>query len=338
MRNILIVCILFSAANIFAQTDSIKNKVDSVQVKIDKLEIAKDSLKAADTVRYWKTGGLTALNFTQSSFTNWAAGGENALSGTALTNLFANFKKDKWTWDTNLDLAYGLLKSGNAKVRKNEDKIDFNTKVGRYAFYEHWYYTALVNFKSQFDNGYNLPDDSNVVSHFLAPAFIIGSLGLDYKTKDNSFSCFISPITSKTTIVNDQRLADLGAFGVEPASYDTVGGAYVVVKKGTMVRSEFGGYLKMTFKKDIMKNVNFATKLELFSNYIENPQNVDLNWEVLIGMKVNKVITASISTQMIYDHDIPVPVEREISGIKVKGTGPRLQFKEVLAIGISYKF
>lgn len=287
---------------------------------------------------HWKRGGLTALNFTQSSFTNWAAGGENAMAGTALTVFFANYKKDKWTWDTNLEMAYGLLKSGNNKVRKNEDKIDFTTKAGRYAFKEHWYYTALLNFKSQFDNGYNLPDDSVVVSHFLAPAYVIASIGLDYKTTDNNFSFYISPITSKTTIVNDQRLADAGAYGVEAAEYDTVSGAYVKVKDGKIIRSEFGGYIKVTFKKEIMKNVNLSTKLELFSNYLDNPQNIDVNWEVLLAMKVNKLITASISTQMIYDHDIPVPVVRNENGVKTPGTGPRLQFKEVLAIGISYKF
>lgn len=293
---------------------------------------------AADTIKYWKKGGLTGLNFTQSSFTNWAAGGENAFSATALTNLFANYKKGKWTWDNNLDMAYGLLKSGKDKVRKNEDKIDFTSKLGRYAFYEHWYYTLLVNFKSQFDKGYNLPDDSNVVSHFLAPGYVIAALGLDYKTKDNSFSFFISPLTSKTVIVNDQKLADAGAYGVTPAKYDSVAGVYVLVKNGEMINSEFGGYMKIAFKKDIMKNVNLATKLELFSNYLKDPQNIQVNWEMLLSMKVNRLITASISTNMIYDHTIPVPVKREINGVMVDGTGPRLQFKEVLAIGISYKF
>lgn len=297
--------------------------------------------QTADTTvktKHWKRGGLTALNFAQSSFTNWAAGGENAISATALTTFFANYKKDDITWDTNLDMAYGLLKSGSSKVRKNEDKIDFNTKVGKYAFYEHWYYTALLNFKSQFDNGYNLPDDSTVISHFMAPGYILGAIGLDYKTTDNSFSFFISPITCKTTIVNDQRLADLGAFGVEPAKFDTVGGAYVMVKGGEMIRTELGGYIRITYKKDIMKNVNLATRFELFSNYLDNPQNIDVNWEVLIGMKVNKLISVNLSTQLIYDHDIPVPVERNVNGTKVKGVGPRLQFKEVLAIAISYKF
>ena len=340
MKKKLLVVVLFiiSYSGFAQKKDSTQEKVDVIQSKIHVLKVAKDSIKAADTLKYWKKGGITGLNFTQSSFTNWAAGGENAFSATALTSLFANYKKDKWTWDNNLDMAYGLLKSGNDKARKNEDKIDFTSKLGRYAFYEHWYYTALVSFKSQFDKGYNLPDDSNVVSHFLAPAYVIGAIGLDYKTKDNSFSAFISPVTSKTVIVNDQRLADAGAYGVTPAKYDSVAGVYVLVKNGKMVNSQFGGYIKIAFKKEIMKNVTLATKLELFSNYLKDPQNIQVNWEMLISMKVNKLITASISTNMIYDHNIPVPVKREINGVTVNGTGPRLQFKEILAIGISYKF
>jgi hypothetical protein len=161
---------------------------------------------------------------------------------------------------------------------------------------------------------------------------------MDYKTADNSFSLFLSPLTSKTIFVNDQKLADDGAYGVAKAKYDSVGGVYMLVEKGKTVTSLFGGYLKMTFKKDIFKNVNLATKLELFSNYLKNPQNIVVNWETLIGLKVNKYISASVSTNLIYDNDIPVPVKREVNGVKVDGTGPRVQFKEVLAIGISYKF
>lgn len=294
--------------------------------------------QTTDTTKRWTKGGVGGINFSQSSFTNWAAGGENALSATALMTVFANYKKDKTSWDNTLDMAYGMLQSGKAPLRKNEDKIDFSSKYGRYAFYDHWYYSALVNFKSQFDVGYNLPDDSTVVSHFMAPGYLIGALGMDYKSTDNTFSAFISPLTSKTTFVNNQRLADAGAYGVEKAEYDTIAGVYTKTKDGLRIRSEFGGYVKMVFKKDIVKNVNLATKLELFTNYLDRPQNIDVNWEVLIGMKVNKYLSASISTQMIYDNDIPVPVERTVDGITTKGTGPRLQFKEVLAVGFSYKF
>lgn len=281
----------------------------------------------------WKKGGLISINFSQASFTNWAAGGENALSGIALLNMFANYKKDKDTWDNSIDLAYGMLQSGNSAIRKNEDKIDLSSKYGRYAFAEHWYYSGLVNFKSQFADGYNFPNDSVIISRFMAPAYLLVALGIDYKP-NTYLSLFISPITSKTTIVNDQRLADAGAFGVDKAEYDNG----VKVKDGKFVRTEFGGYMRFTYKKDIFKNVNLGTKLELFSNYIDNPQNIDVNWEVLIGMKVNKYLSANISTQMIYDHDIPVPVQREINGTTATGTGPRLQFKEILSIAFSYKF
>ena len=294
---------------------------------------------SAKTPKNWTKGGITGLNFTQSSFTNWAAGGENALSFTAATGFFANYKKGNWTWDNNIDLAYGLLKSGEDKFRKNEDKIDFTSKLGRYAFYNHWYYTALVNFKSQFDAGYNLPDDSTIVSHFLAPGYVLGSIGLDYKSTNNSLNIFISPVTSRTTIVNNQRLADNGAYGVQAAKYDTLpSGVYGIVQHGEMIRNEFGGYMKLTFKKDIFKNVNYSTKLELFSNYLDRPENIDVLWENILNLKVNKFLTASISTNMIYDHDIPVPVRYQENGVTLTRTGPRLQFKQVLAIGFVYNF
>ena len=318
--------------------DSTKIKTDSIQAKIDSLVVKIDSVIKADTIRNWKKGGVIGSNFSQASYTNWAAGGENSLSGTAFFNLFANYKKKKTTWDTNLDLAYGLLKTGKAKVRKSEDKIELTSKFGHASFLDRWYYTGLLNIKTQFDDGYNYPDDSTIVSHFMAPGYILGAIGLDYKTKNAVLSLFISPVTSKTTIVNDPHLADLGAYGVTPARYDSVAGIYVIVERGDLYKNEFGGYLKMTFKKDIMKNVNLATKLELFTNYLKDPQNIDVNWEILLNMKINKYITTSVSTNMIYDNDVPVPVEREINGVKVMGTGPRLQFKEVLAVGLAFKF
>lgn len=341
MKNyILLSFLLITTCMLQAQTkDSLKAKSDALQLKIDALEKAKEKVDAkADTIKYWSKGGLFGVNITQSSFTNWAAGGENAISGAALLNIFGNYKKDKITWDNNVDLAYGLTQTAHNPTRKNEDKIDLTSKLGRYAFYNRWYYTALLNFKTQFDNGYNYPDDSTVVSHFLAPGYVVGALGLDYKSKDNSFSFFVSPVTSKTTIVNDRKLANNGAYGLEPAERDTVNGEYVVVKNAALYRSEFGGYIKIAYKKTVAKNVSLETKLELFSNYLKNPQNVDVNWEMLLGLKVNKFINASISTQMIYDHDIPVPVERKVNGVIIPGTGPRLQFKEVIAVGLSFKF
>lgn len=287
-----------------------------------------------DSTKNWIKGGDAGLNFSQSSFTNWAAGGENALSLTVYTNVFSNYKKGENAWDNSLSLAYGMLQSGNTALRKNEDKIDFTSKYGRYAG-KKWYYTALLNAKSQFAPGYNFPDDSTVISRFAAPAYVLAALGMDYKTDNGVFTLFISPATLKSTIVNDQQLANAGAYGVEAAEYNTAG---VLIKEGKVVRYELGGYIRAQFKKDIAKNVNLASKLELFSNYLDRPQNIDVNWEVLLNMKINKFLTCNVATQLIYDHDIPVPVERTIDGVKEMGTGPRLQFKEVLSLGLSVKF
>ncbi len=257
----------------------------------------------------WKKGGFINVNFSQVSLDKWAQGGENSLALSGALNLFANYAKDKTTWDNNLDLAYAVLKSGPTPSRKSDDKIDFTSKLGR-KMSEHWSYSALFNFKSQFTKGYKYPDDSNVVSKFLAPGYVTLALGFNYKPVDY-FEVFISPATGRLTIVNDEILSDAGAYGVKP---------------GEKHRTEFGAYLNMKFKKDIMENVTLMTRLELFDNYSDdngnNRKNVDVNWETSLNMKVNKFITASIATQLIYDHDV------------IKHT----QFKEVIGVGLGYKF
>lgn len=282
----------------------------------------------------WTTGGLIGANLSQVSLTNWAAGGLSSISGNGTINLFANMKKGKNSWDNNLDLAYGLLKQGDdGDVQKTDDRIDFATKYGREAWNPKWYYSALANFKTQFteglgadilgDNGEILVDDP-VISDILAPAYVLASLGLDYKPNDN-FSAFISPVTAKFTIVNDQDLANAGAFGVEAAQYDDLG---ALLKEGENSRSEFGGYAKAMFAKDLMENVNFITKLDLFSNY-EDPTFIDVNWDALISMKVNEYITTTLGTTVLYDHDIKI---LDSDG-KV---GPRTQFRQIFGVGFAY--
>ena len=160
----------------------------------------------------------------------------------------------------------------------------------------------MLNFKSQFSDGYDYPNDSVPISRFLAPAYILYSLGLDYKPNDK-FSLFFSPITGKITIVSDGRLAAEGAFGVEPAKYDKSG---VRIQAGKNVRYEFGAYLKSEINKNLMENVSLQSKLELFSSYDHNPQNVDVNWEVLIVMKINKFLSANVNTNLVYDDDIKI--------------------------------
>lgn len=285
-----------------------------------------------DTLEGWKTGGVFSASFTQVSLTNWAAGGQNAVSLNTILNVFANYKKGKMSWDNSLDLGYGFLQQGGQGVRKTDDNIDFTSKYGR-KVYKDWYYAGLINFKSQMTAGYNYPNDSIVISNLLAPGYILGAIGMDFKP-NKVFSMFLSPITTKMTIVRDQTLANAGAFGVDAAVKDTLG---QIVAKGKMFRAEYGGYIRVILTKEIMENANLQTKLELFSNYANNPENIDINWEILVAMKVNKYLSATISTQLKYDDDIEIAVDRNNDG-KIDGMGQRLQIKEVLGIGLTVKF
>jgi hypothetical protein len=262
----------------------------------------------------WKKGGETALTLSQVSLTNWAAGGENSLSLNMFLNYFANYKKGNLIWENKFEFAYGLQKQGAQGLRKSDDKLYLSTTLGKKAK-KNWYYTALLSFKSQFTNGYNYPDDVNAISKLFAPAYIVLSIGMEYKPND-FFSLNIAPLAGRLTVVGDKTLSDAGAFGVTP---------------GKKTRSEFGANINLNYRKEIMKNIEFKTKLELFSNYSNHPEYIDVDWEVFLNMKVNKYISANITTHLIYDHDIDILGKNNV-------LGPKVQFKEIFGVGLTYKF
>ncbi|RKD92332.1 DUF3078 domain-containing protein [Mangrovibacterium diazotrophicum] len=270
--------------------------------------------EAADSTKVWKSGGNISLNFSQVSLSNWVAGGKSSASGTFLVNLFGNYEKGKVSWENSLDLGYGLLKESDSKLVKSDDKIDFSSKYG-YKASGHLYYSALFNFKSQFTDGYKYPDRDNPISRFLAPAYLTLALGLDYKPDDH-FSLFFSPLTGKLTVVADDSLSTAGAFGVDP---------------GSKTRWELGAYVKTAVKYEVWKNVTFESKFDIFSNYLDQPQNMDVNWDVTINMKVNDYLSANLITNLIYDNDIKI---EDSDG----SMGPRVQFKELFGVGLNVKF
>ena len=283
--------------------------------------------QSTDTVDGWKLGGIFSVTGNQTTLTNWAAGGQSAVSGSVLLSTFANYWKAAFTLDNELTVGYGLLKSQGQKVRKSDDRIELTSKLGTQAF-RNWYYAVMLDIRTQMTDGFNYPDDSSLISAALAPAYILGAVGLDWKPS-RGLTVFVAPVTSKTTIVNTTELANAGAFGVDPAEYNALGN---VATPGKKIRSEFGSYLRFGYvKPDIIKNVNLSTKLGLFSNHLNKPQNIDVNWEILIVMKVNKYLMVNLTTHLLYDHDI------QITDADGK-TGPRTQFKEVFGAGFSYKW
>ena len=291
------------------------------------------TIHVKDTVDGWDKGCIVTSNLSQTSLWNWAAGGQSSVTITGLLSAYATETTGGGLWENNFDLAYGVLKQGNTKAWwKTDDKIDLTSKYGKKASGK-WYYAALLNFKTQLAPGYNYPDDSTKISDLLAPGYVIVALGVENKP-EKEFGLYVAPLTLKLSMVNDQELADAGAFGVEKAIYDETTGAKI--SGGKKTRSELGCYARVFYARDVMENVTLKTELDLFSNYVDEPENIDVNWEVLLNMKVNKYITASISTQLVYDNDIEIGIDSTGDGV-IDSSGPRTQFKEVIAVGVSYK-
>ncbi|MEX2596702.1 MAG: DUF3078 domain-containing protein [Salibacteraceae bacterium] len=285
----------------------------------------------------WVIKTVLGLNFAQTYLENWQGGGQSAISGTTLANINANYKKGKWSWQNSLDAAYGLTRLGDNKVpfQKTDDRIEINSKVGRTLKADKLSWTGLFTFRTQWDAGYDYGEvPSPLISDPFSPAYTLAGIGMDYKPNDD-LSIYVSPITNKTTIVDNQRLADEGAFGVTAAEYDPISGVKLV--DGEIVRFEVGGLVKVQYSREVFKNVKLSTRADFFSNYLNNPLNIDINWETLIAMKINDYLSASITTNLIYDDDIKFDVDRNNDG-EVDGRGPRTQFKEVFSLGIQYQF
>lgn len=280
---------------------------------------AQDST-AVDTL--WKFNGVTSLNLSQLSLTNWAAGGDNSISGNALVQLSGDYDDGTVNWDNDLILGFGLIRQGDDPARKSDDKIDLSSKFG-YRASKNWFYSGLLSFRTQFAEGYDKPGeaDRTKISNWMSPAYLTISAGMDFKPNDN-FAMLIAPAAVKMTFVLDKDLSAAGSFGLDP---------------GQTVRGEFGGYVKFSYKNEILKNVLLDTKLDLFSNYLENPQYIDVNWDLLLTFTVNEFISATLITQLIYDRDIEFGFDTTGDGID-DAFEPRVQFKELFGIGLSYNF
>ena len=252
------------------------------------LMIASAAIAEEDGTSKWENGGQGALQFSQASFSNWAAGGVNALSLNTFLTYSLNYKHEKLSWDNNLDLGYGLQIS-NGVTEKTDDKIDLSSAIAFKAG-KNWNYSGMFSFKTQMMPGYS---DTVLVSTFMAPAYMLVSAGMAYNPSDN-FKLMLSPLTGKMTVEGNQDLADQGAFGVDSSK---------------SFRAEFGGYIKLALKKEVLKNVKLQTKLEFFSNYIASPMYIDVNWELMVSMKINEFLSANIATQLIYDHDVSTNVQ-----------------------------
>lgn len=276
-------------------------------------ETSRNIKKDSDTTNWnWKQGGVYNLNLSQSSLSNWAAGGDNFnMSINSYFNYFAFYKKDRQSLDNNIDVNLGFVQSTSQGGRKNDDRLDLLSKYGyKIDTTGKWYLSGLFNFRSQLFDGYSFSgNNATFTSSLLAPAYMIISAGLDYKP-DNDFSLFFSPLTSRTTLVLNKKLANLGKYGVD---------------SGRMVKRETGLFVTVNYNKVIAQNINYKGRADFFSNYYDKPENINFYMTNMFTFKINKNFSATYSLDLIYDDKIRIfgPLRKS----------PGLQMKSIIGIG-----
>jgi hypothetical protein len=290
----------------------------------------------------WKIHGFVGINASQTALSNWQGGGQDNIVLGSVMNIEAVYRRDEFEqWTNKLDAQYAITRMGTAKTfRKNLDQLFFLTKYNTRFYGKHWYYSAQADYRTQFAPGYNYSGDSvtgNAVSDFNSPGYVQLALGFDYKPKDY-FSLTFAPVAGKLTIVNRQYLADEGAYGVQKAVYDDNGR---LLTPGKNTRYELGGRVIMKFKKDVMTNVNWDSYLDLFTNYLVKPGNIDVVFNNLITFRINKYFSATFLSQMLYDDDVTIKRDWNKDGLyTTEGdiNGPRLQMLTTISIGVGVKF
>jgi hypothetical protein len=286
-----------------------------------------------DTLSNWTKKNIVGFDISEITFVNWNAGGTSSISGLIKSDLLRIFRKDNMLWTNELIIRYGLNKQDKIELRKTDDAFKINSTFGyREDTLSNWYHSVKFNFNSQFTNGYTYPNKEVAISKPFAPAYIFFGVGAENANKEKKRTYYISPFTLKTTFVLDQRLANSGAFGVTKAIYDSEGN---LILEGKKVKNELGFLVSSYLKKEIFKNIVLENRLSLYSDYINNFGNIDIDWDLQLQLVVNKFVRANIGAHFIYDDDIKA--KEEIDGKQVT-VGPKVQLKQTLGVGLVYTF
>lgn len=301
MKKILNLLFFAIGLNLLAQEVDSKGNLQISSQKFPKVKFENNRLQG------WYISGRNALQFNQTAFSNWMAGGVNSYALNANVEYEFNLTKNRHIWDTRIALVYGIMRNEGEDYRKTNDVIDLSSSYG-YEMVNKFYLTGAVSFKSQFSEGF----DHNVepkkyISNFMAPGYFQFGLGVDYRPSDN-FQAYFHPFTSKFTFVLDPELQTAGNYGLK--------------EDGDSFVYEFGAFFGARYKLTLMENITFDNRLGVYSNYLENPQNMTVAYQGVLDLKVNKLISAQATINLFYD-------ENQIK---------RTQAKQTLGVGLAYKF
>lgn len=306
MKNLILTFLFVTGTSLFAQTVDGNGNLQTNSQQYLKGLAQKERLQG------WFISGNNSLQFNQAAFSNWIAGGVNSYSLSANLDYEFNLTKGRHIWDNRVLLNYGLLRNEGEDYRKSNDVIDLTSSYG-YEFVKNFYLAAALNFKTQFTEGFDyavqdsITGDYKKISDFMAPGYLSFGLGIDYKPNENLQVNF-HPLTSRFTFVTDNDLQYEGSFGLK--------------EDGDTYLYEFGAFVGARYKFNIMENISYDNRLGIYSNYLDEPFNMDVAYQGVLDLKVNNFISAQATINLFYDED------------QIKKT----QVKQTLGVGLAYKF
>jgi hypothetical protein len=315
---------------------------------------APEAEQKVEKPKYWDEALKTNIKFGQSSLNNWAAGGDNTVTLQAYIDGNANYNKDNLFWNNRLQLDYGFVYASSKPIlQKSDDRIYFESKFGyKNEKMRNFSFSANYDFKSQFSTGYEyktpgaLKDDAGndlegsdlrqawrdariVKSGLLAPAYTNLALGIDLKPW-KWLSLNVAPLTGGVVIVRDAQLRKNYGMALKPEWEDVTEG---LPEDGSAYRSarfEFGAQVKADIAVKVNDNFAYTSQLVLFSNYLDHPEKLRVNWDNRFDWKLAKYFSLTLTTNLIYDDKVLIFSEKD--GL----TKQRVQFKESLLFGFTY--
>lgn len=320
-RFVFVLCFLISS-KIFSQPDSL---------------FFKQAIIPLNPV--WTQDNKFGVDINQVAFVNWNSGGVNSIAALFALNSTLKYQYRYFTWDNFLAARYGVNSQENQELRKTDDLLEVRSQLGfRKNELANWYYSARFSFKTQFAKGFNYPNTDNVISKFMAPGYLFLGGGVEYGKNIEKLSTYFSPLTLKSTFVLDKDLANAGSFGVTPAEYDDDGN---LIKEGERMRNELGILFTSAYESEIFQNIAIRNLVSLYTDYINDFGNIDVDWELVFDFKVNSFVRATLGSHLKYDNDVKLLVEVENSEndeLELAEEGARVQWKQILGVGVVVDF
>ena len=365
-KRIILLSVLSFGLGLHAGAQNVTDAQQAAAAAAAAISEAPEAKTAAPKPNWWTNSVMTQLNFLQNSYSNWAKGGYNNVSFGAYIDANANYKKDNVSWNNRLQLDYGFLYSEDKPIiQKNKDRMLFESTFG-YKATDHLNYSAKFTFLNQFTNGYvyatpatkeghepskkDWKDARLLKSGFLSPAIVTLGIGIDWNPS-KWLTVNFAPLTGGFTIVSKEALRPTYSMKLkhlspaEQAEYENLYSKTYdnTVAKGEAIgsyyraaRFEFGAQLTAAAKVKINDNFDADTQLILFSNYLDNPQNIRVNWDNRFSWKVAKYFSLNVSTSLIYDDKVLIVEDWDMD--KYPNGKQRVQFMESLQFGFTYTF